>query len=196
MAPTGHTAAHWPHCTQTTSLRLLANAGPMTVVKPRPCGKSAPTPWISLQTVTQRRQDTHLPVSRTSAGVVESIELARLLARVGDVGDVQVDGELAQLAVAAADAGLAVAVVLGEEQFEDGAPRPARARWVLVFTTMPSAGRLGARRDQRLAPLRPPPGTGGRRRWSGRPPDSRASVSWRRPAGRRPRGWCLQAPRL
>ena len=41
MAPTGQTAAHWPHCTQTTSLRLLAKAGPMSVAKPRPCGEQA-----------------------------------------------------------------------------------------------------------------------------------------------------------
>ena len=69
MAPTGQTAAHWPHCTQTTSLRLLAKAGPMTVAKPRPWAKMLPTPWISLHTVTQRRQAMHLPVSRRRAGV-------------------------------------------------------------------------------------------------------------------------------
>ena len=72
IAPTGQTAAHWPHCTQTTSLRLLANAGPMTVVKPRPCGKSPPTPWMPLHTVTQRRHMMHLPVLRTRAGVESS----------------------------------------------------------------------------------------------------------------------------
>ncbi len=73
MAPTGQTAAHWPHCTQTTSLRLLAKAGPMTVVNPRFWAKRAPTPCTSLQAVTQRRQPTHLPVSRTRAGVESSI---------------------------------------------------------------------------------------------------------------------------
>ena len=75
MAPTGHTAAHWPHCTQTTSARSMANAGPMTVLKPRFCGNRAPTPWVWLHTVTHRRHDTHLPVSRTSAGVELSIIL-------------------------------------------------------------------------------------------------------------------------
>ena len=33
MAPTGQTAAHWPHCTQTTSLRSWLKAGPITVVE-------------------------------------------------------------------------------------------------------------------------------------------------------------------
>ena len=75
MAPTGQTAAHWPHCTQTTSLRFVAKAGPITVAKPRFWGNRAPTSCISLQTVTQRRHLMHLPVSRTSAGVLSSIVL-------------------------------------------------------------------------------------------------------------------------
>ena len=75
MAPTGQTAAHWPHCTQTTSLRFWANAGPISVAKPRPWANRPPTSWTSLHTVTQRRQATHLPVSRMSAGVLSSIIL-------------------------------------------------------------------------------------------------------------------------
>ena len=75
MAPTGQTAAHWPHCTQTTSLRSWANAGPISVAKPRPWANRPPTSWTSLHTVTQRRQATHLPVSRMSAGVLSSIIL-------------------------------------------------------------------------------------------------------------------------
>ena len=75
MAPTGQTAAHWPHCTQTTSLRFCANAGPMRVAKPRPWANRPPTSWTSLHTVTQRRQAMHLPVSRMSAGVLSSIIL-------------------------------------------------------------------------------------------------------------------------
>ena len=75
IAPTGQTAAHWPHCTQVTSERSEANAGPITVVKPRPCGNRAPTPWVSLHTVTQRRHMMHLPLSRMSAGVESSIVL-------------------------------------------------------------------------------------------------------------------------
>ena len=50
----------------------LANAGPITVAKPRPCGNSPPTPCVSLHTVTQRRHMMHLPVSRTRAGVDSS----------------------------------------------------------------------------------------------------------------------------
>ncbi len=73
MAPTGHTAAHCPHCTQTTSARSLAKAGPITVVKPRPCGNKPPTPCVSLQTVTQRRHMMHLPLSRMRAGVESSM---------------------------------------------------------------------------------------------------------------------------
>ncbi len=75
MAPTGHTAAHWPHCTHTTSDRFCAKAGPISVVKPRPCAKMLPTSCTWLQTVTQRRQEMHLPESRTSAGVLSSIIL-------------------------------------------------------------------------------------------------------------------------
>jgi hypothetical protein len=75
MAPTGHTAAHCPHCTQTTSLRFCEKAGPMRVEKPRPWAKMLPTCCTSLQTVTQRRQPMHLPESRTSAGVLSSINL-------------------------------------------------------------------------------------------------------------------------
>ncbi len=47
----------------------------MSVAKPRPWAKRPPTCWTSLQTVTQRRQEMHLPVSRTSAGVLSSIIL-------------------------------------------------------------------------------------------------------------------------
>ena len=75
MAPTGQTAAHWPHCTQATVARLRLNAGPMTVSKPRFCGNSAPTFCISTQTLTQRRHLMHLPLSRTRAGVEASIRL-------------------------------------------------------------------------------------------------------------------------
>jgi len=72
MAPTGQTAAHWPHCTQVTPSRSLANAGPITVAKPRPCGNSAPMPCTWLQTVTHRRHLMHLELSRTSPGVLSS----------------------------------------------------------------------------------------------------------------------------
>ncbi len=88
MAPTGQTAAHWPHWTHTTSARSPPKAGPMTVAKPRFCGNSAPTPWIWLQTVTQRRHMMHLPVSRMSAGVESSMTCRALLALVGDGVDV------------------------------------------------------------------------------------------------------------
>ena len=72
MAPTGHTAAHWPHWTQTTSLRFCEKAGPMRVANPRPWANRPPTSWISLHTVTQRRQAMHLPVSLMRAGVLSS----------------------------------------------------------------------------------------------------------------------------
>ena len=72
MAPTGHTAAHCPHCTHTTSERFDAKAGPITDWNPRFCGKMAATPWVWPHTVTQRRQRMHLAVSRTSAGVLAS----------------------------------------------------------------------------------------------------------------------------
>ena len=152
MAPTGQTAAHWPHCTQTTSARSMANAGPMTVLKPRFCGNRAPTPWIWLQTVTHRRQDTHLPVSRTRAGV-ERVDLAvGLLALVGDLVDVELLGQAAQLAVGAAHAGLAVAGVLGEEQLEDGpAPAPGPAGGRVDHHAV--GGRLHAGSDEGLGAL-------------------------------------------
>ena len=73
MAPTGHTAEHCPHCTHTTSASSEVKAGPITELKPRPCGKMAATPWVWPHTVTQRRQEMHLPVSRTSAGVLASV---------------------------------------------------------------------------------------------------------------------------
>ena len=72
IAPTGHTAAHWPHCTQTTSERFDEKAGPITLLNPRPCGKMAATPWVWPHTVTQRLQEMHLAVSRTRAGVLAS----------------------------------------------------------------------------------------------------------------------------
>ena len=72
MAPTGQIAAHWPHCTQVTPSRSLANAGPITVAKPRPCGNSAPMPCTWLQTVTHRRHLMHFELSRTSPGVLAS----------------------------------------------------------------------------------------------------------------------------
>ena len=73
IAPTGHTAAHCPHWTQTTSERFWENAGPITEVNPLPCGKIAPTPWVWLHTATHRRQEMHFAVSRTSAGVLSSV---------------------------------------------------------------------------------------------------------------------------
>ena len=72
IAPTGHTAPHWPHCTHTTSSSSWQNAGPTTVLKPRFCGHKAATPCTLLQTVTQRRQRMHLAVSRVRAGVLWS----------------------------------------------------------------------------------------------------------------------------
>ncbi len=78
IAPTGQTAAHCPHCTHTTSDRFEANAGPMTDWKPRFCGNMAATPCVWPHTVTQRRQRMHLPVSRTSAGVLASTVRALL----------------------------------------------------------------------------------------------------------------------
>ncbi len=64
----------------------------------------------------------------------------------------QVECERAQLAVAAADAGVAVAVVLREEQLEDGAAPVAGAGGV-GLDHHAVGGRLGARGDQRLGPL-------------------------------------------
>ena len=186
MAPTGHTAAHWPHCTQATSARSDAKAGPMTVLNPRPCGKSAATPWIWPHTVTQRRHLMHLAVSRTSAGVLASMHALRLFAPgVGDLADAQVAGHGLQLAVVVAVAGLAVAVVLarGAVRPRCGAPRARAWCWCA-----PSCPRSRASRRRPPASWRPPPPRGrpGRRRWPARSPGSRGSGSARPPAGPRP----------
>ena len=69
----------------------------------------------------------HLPVSRTSAGVLCRSVASALLARVRHRLDAEVAGQALQLAVVAAVAGLAVAVVLGEEQLDDRLARLADA---------------------------------------------------------------------
>ena len=82
----------------------------------------------------------HLPLSRMSAGVESSIGLGGLLAFVADLVDAQLARQGAQFAVGAAGAGLAVAVVLGEEQLDDGPAAPCGRGGELVLTTfMPSA---------------------------------------------------------
>ena len=97
MAPTGQTAAHWPHCTQTDVVEVLRRRpGRSRVSKPRSWGNRPPTCWISLHTVTQRRHLMHLPVSRTSAGVLSSIIVAGLLARVAKLADAQVERQRLQ----------------------------------------------------------------------------------------------------
>ena len=186
MAPTGQTAAHWPHCTQMTSLRSVAKAGPMTVVKPRFCGKRAPTPWISLHTVTQRRHETHLPESRTRAGGGVVDVLRGLLALVGDAVHAEGVGEAraARSRRCARRPGSRRRARRGAVRARCGG-RGARAacwstppcrRWPAGCTTRPACARPRSR-----------PGRGGRRRWPARSPGSTGWEYWRPPCGRPPR---------
>ena len=83
MAPTGQTAAHWPHCTQTTSPRFCAKAGPMTVSKPRFCGNRPPTSCVSPHTRhAAAALDALAGVADQGRACEASILLAGLLARV------------------------------------------------------------------------------------------------------------------
>ena len=120
MAPTGQTAAHWPHWTQATVFRSWLNAGPITVSKPRSWGNRAPTCCVSMT-------DAHTAAALDALAAVAGQRGRRgvdppagLLARVGDLADAQFRGQGLQFAVLVAVAGLALAVVLGEEQFDDG----------------------------------------------------------------------------
>ena len=99
--------------------------------------------------------------------------LAGPLAGVGDLADAQFGGQGLQLAVLAAVAGLALAVVLGEQQLDHG-PAGARGRGrVLVKTFMPSAAGI-AQEATRFGRPRPRPRRCGRRRSSGAPRRGRA----------------------
>ena len=95
-------------------------AGPITVSKPRFCGNRAPD-------VLRLGADAHAAAALDALAVVahqggrRGVDpLAGLLAGVGDLADAQLGGQGLQLAVLVAVAGLALAVVLGEQQFDDG----------------------------------------------------------------------------
>ena len=94
----------------------------------------------------------HLPLSRTSAGVESSIVFCVLLALVADLVDAEVAGEGAQLAVGAAGAGLAVAVVLRQEQLDDGLAALAGLGRVGLHDHA-VGHRRGARGDERAGAL-------------------------------------------
>ena len=82
-----------------------------------------------------------------------SIRRAGLLAGEGDLADAQLGGQRLQLAVLVAVAGLALAVVLGEQQLDDRRGGPGGRGGVLVKTFMPGAGRHGAGGGQVAGPL-------------------------------------------
>ena len=90
-----------------------------------------PTCCVSAQTLTQRRHLMHLPLSRTRAGVEVSIRLRVFSPGIGYLADAQLGGQGLQFAVLVAVAGLALAVVLGEQQFDDhaGGPRARGGCW-------------------------------------------------------------------
>ena len=160
----------------------------MTVSKPRFCGNRAPTCCISRQTLTQRRHLMHLPLSRSKAGVEVSIRLRRLLAVVGDLADAQLGRQGLQLAVLVAVAGLALAVVLGEQQFDHGPAGVADAAGVGEHLHA-RCGRHRAGSAPGSAPLRPRPRRRGRRRSPAGPPRSRAWGCGCPPASPRRGSW-------
>ena len=63
-APVGQRLMHWPQLMQTTSARGLSRNVAMRVWSERPTASSTPTSCRSMQVRTQRRQSTHLFMSR------------------------------------------------------------------------------------------------------------------------------------
>ncbi len=68
MAPTGHTAAHWPQLAQLISAMGRSKAVVTVAEKPRPAKARADTPCTSSHTRTQRPQRMHLLGSLLKAG--------------------------------------------------------------------------------------------------------------------------------
>ena len=63
-APVGQRLMHCPQLMQTTSPSGLSRYVPMRVLSLRPTASSTPTSWTSMHVRTQRRQSTHLSMSR------------------------------------------------------------------------------------------------------------------------------------
>ena len=123
IAPTGHTAAHCPHCTQTTSESGWENAGPIIGLEPAALREDG---RHSLRLAAHG----HAPAAGNALGRVAH-ERGRARVRPplalhsgeGDLADAQVARDGLKLAVRVAVAGLAVALVIGEDQLHHGPPR-------------------------------------------------------------------------
>ncbi len=126
----GQTMTHCPQLAQLEEPSGRSAAGPIVVLKPRWLTPRTPTPWISLQTVTQRRQRMHLEVSRKIDGAGGVDEVLRLLPLEAAVGDLDLLAELLELAVLVPVAGEAVARVVGEHQLVEDLARLLHARGV------------------------------------------------------------------
>ena len=63
-APVGHTTMHCPQDTHAVSSRGFSKAEAICVSKPLSLAPMTPIPCVSLQAATQRRQRTHLELSR------------------------------------------------------------------------------------------------------------------------------------
>ena len=118
-AAVGQTLMHCPHWMQTDSSMLAPWAGATKVSNPRPCWLRLCTPWISAQTRTQRPQRTHFSgiAHDRMAGQLDGEVLAAAL----EVPRPHAHriGQVLQLAVAVALAGLAVLGVVVQEQLDD-----------------------------------------------------------------------------
>ena len=152
IAPTGQMAAHCPHCTQVTLDRSWLKAGPMTVSKPRFWGNRAPD-VLDLGANAHAAAALDALARVAEQGGRRGVDpLARPLAGVGDFTDAQFGGQGLKLAVLTAVAGLAIAIVLGEEQFDDRLSGVADAASV-GEDLHPRGGRHGARRTEVPRPL-------------------------------------------
>ena len=119
-APVGQRLLHCPQLMQITSASGFSMKVEMRVRLPRSMASSTPTSCRSMQVRMQRRQSTHLLMSRTSA-VARRVDLVARGLQVAEA--VEIDavfrGQRLQLAVVVAHAGAAVAVVAGQQQIED-----------------------------------------------------------------------------
>ena len=122
MAPTGQTAAHWPHCTQATVVQVVVEGRADDRLEAAVLREQGAD-------VLRLQADAHAAAALDALAAVADQggrggvdPLAGLLAVVGDLADAQLGGQGLQFAVFVAVAGLAVAVVLGEQQFDH---RPA-----------------------------------------------------------------------